>query len=543
MPHILDTAEQSEARFVELVGARAGDPSRRGLLAELLREDHPFYHQRSAVTVVQMRGWVLLALARTGISDQELPFILEEFDAGTDAYLVGAAARALRSYSHPSAALVPFVMRALANIHDEPLSFENYGEYATSDTETTPVGELFAVLAWLGPHARTALPELASLRMQPGRLSRKQRAELDRLVAVIRGNNFGDYDKAPCCTLSRGLGQKWWGADEREGTQTVDEVLFEDQNGRPIRFREFFHGRISIVVFFYTRCDNPWKCSLTVTKLARVQQLLQKHALADQIQTAAITYDPSFDIPRRLCEYGQDRGLRFDAHHRMLRAVEDFFPLRDHFNLGVNFIESLVNRHRIELYILDNKGRLSGRFERLHWDESQVVARAIEVLRENATTSSTECPSASPVEHSSVTGGVRAAVTVLGMLASLGWAFFPKCPMCWAAYLSAFGMGIRQIPYTPRIEPVLAPLMLINIVSVWFRARATGRMSGFYLVCAGSMAIILSKTLVSWNNVGNWGVVLVFAGALWNAINRRDIQVYLSQIWMRVTRSAVVSRV
>jgi protein SCO1/2 len=538
MLHIFDTAEQSEARFVELVGARAGDSSQRRLLAELLREDHPFYHQRSAATVVQMRGWVLLALARTGISDQELPFILEEFDAGMDAYLVGAAARALRSYSHPSAALIPFVMRALVNVHDEPLSFEGYGEYATHDTGTTPIRELLAVLAWLGPHARTALPELASLRTQPGRLSSKQRAELDRVIAVIRG---ADHNETECCTLPPGLGQRWWATSEREDTQTVEAILFEDQDGIPIRFREFFHGRISIVVFFYTRCDNPWKCSLTITKLARVQQLLQKHALADQIQTAAITYDPSFDIPRRLCEYGRDRGLRFDAHHRMFRAVKDFSALRDHFNLGVNFIESLVNRHRIELYILDNEGRVSCRFERLLWDEFQVVARGTEVLRENAADCAAKCTSASSVEPSAIPVRTHVAVTVLGTLASLAWVVFPKCPMCWAAYLSVFGIGIRQIPSPSKMEPLLAAMMLINLISVGLRAWATRRMSGFYLVCTGSMAIILSKIVVSWSDVAIWGVGLTLAGTLWNAVNRSNIQFSLSQIWMRVNRKAGIS--
>ncbi|HXN22411.1 MAG TPA: SCO family protein [Candidatus Dormibacteraeota bacterium] len=138
-----------------------------------------------------------------------------------------------------------------------------------------------------------------------------------------------------------------WIFHEREDTQTVDSIFFEDQHGTPVRFRELFEGNPSIVVFFYTRCDNPWKCLLTVTKLARVQQLLKERDNSDQIQTVAITYDPAFDLPKRLREYGQDRGVRFDTHHRMLRATEGFAALRNHFHLGVNFLESLVNRHRI----------------------------------------------------------------------------------------------------------------------------------------------------------------------------------------------------
>ena len=68
------------------------------------------------------------------VSDAALIFVLEELDTGIDAYLVTAAARALRSYPRPTEALAPFVMRALTHIRyrDEPVSFENYGEYAIS---------------------------------------------------------------------------------------------------------------------------------------------------------------------------------------------------------------------------------------------------------------------------------------------------------------------------------------------------------------------------------------------------------------------------
>ena len=520
-------AEQSEEQFAELVDTLAADTVRHGLLVNLLTEDNPFYNQRSTAAISRMRGWVLLALARTGVSDKELPFVLEEFDTGTDAYLVAAAARALKSYSRPSAALTPFVMRALTNARDEPLSFENYGEYAASSTGTSPVRELLGALAWLGPHARSALPELASMRAQPGRFSNKLISELDRTVAEIGRGSPGDEDESNiCCTLPGRVGQSWLTFRERRAAATVDSIAFEDQDGVPVRFRQLFQGTPSIVVFFYTRCDNPWKCSLTVTKLARVQRLLKERGIDNQIQTLAITYDFVFDGPKRLRDYGQDRGMRFDTHHRMLRATEGFSALRNHFNLRVNFIDSLVNRHRIELYILDEETRVAATFEHVHWKESEVVDRASEVLGERAA----NLPSA----QSSVSEPRQTTAMILGTLASLAWAFFPKCPMCWTGYLSVLGMaGIREIPYPSKMQPLLVAAMLINVVSVWFRARATRRLSGFYLVSAGILAITLAKAVVGWENAAAWGVALTFAGSFWSAADRKRLEFYLRGVWRR----------
>jgi protein SCO1 len=175
-----------------------------------------------------------------------------------------------------------------------------------------------------------------------------------------------------------------WAIGSRRGCEPIESTVFEDHDGAEITFDKFFKGHPSIVVFFYTRCDNPLKCSLTVTKLANVQKLLEARGLADQISTAAITYDPGFDLPERLRGYGQNRGVRLDVRHRMLRTIDDIDRLRGHFNLGVNFIESLVNRHRIEVYVLDAGGRIAACFERIHWDEQQVVDRAIEMLKEKS---------------------------------------------------------------------------------------------------------------------------------------------------------------
>lgn len=559
MVYLATTGAESEEEFAALVDTLAADPDRYEQLTQLLREDQPLYDQRGTATISRMRGWVLLAFARVRLSDAALIFVLEELDTGTDPYLVAAAARALRSYPRPNAALAPFLTRALNQIRyrEEPVSFESYGEYADSSGGTSPVRELLSTLTWLGPHALGVLPELESLLAQPGGLSKKLLIELERTVESIReAGHIAEVDNDDCCNLPRAIGNTFsWAFGSRRGCESVEKTVFQDHDGTSITFKDFFRGQPSIVVFFYTRCDNPLKCSLTVTKLARMQKLLEAEGLSDQINTAAISYDPAYDLPERIRGYGQNRGLRLDARHRMLRAIDGLDSLRRHFKLGVNFIESLVNRHRLEVYILDSEGRIAASFERIHWDEQQVVMRAINVLSEPpalagerrpldllseppALASDPLDPNGQRVESNPENPTAprpnnhrKAAPPVLSTLASVAVAFFPKCPVCWAGYMSMFGIAsLEQIPYSPWLQPVLVVVMLINLASVWVRSRTTGRMSPVYLVGAGALAILISRQGPAFEKAAVWGVALTFAGSMLSALSARNSRGFFSEI-------------
>src|SRR5688572_23540613 len=330
---------QTEEAFCDLIEELARDPAKQNQLIDLLQEDHRVYAQRGTTTISRMRGWIVLALARINLPDAALPFVLEELDTGVDAYLVATAAIALRSYPAPSPAFAPFVVRAITNIRyrDERLSLYQYGGYAIGSTGTTPVRELLATLLWLGPHARGLAPEIELLHSGPTALNKKYHPSIDQVMSAIRSE--AGAETTDCCQLPDGVrGLFSWMRATRTDATPIESTGFEDQNGQPVTYSEFFRGRPSIVAFFYTRCDNPLKCSLTVTKLARIQQLLDAEGIADQINTAGITYDPGFDSPERLLNYGAHRGVRFDSHHRLLRTRDGLDSVRKHFKLGVNFL-------------------------------------------------------------------------------------------------------------------------------------------------------------------------------------------------------------
>lgn len=498
-------AAATEAQFAALADdlARAGDSMG---LAALLDERHPAYAEQPSAAIARMRSWVLIALSRRPLPDSALPYVLEELDTSLDARLVASAAIALRACPQPSPALAAFLGTALINIrpHDEPVAFDRYGEYETAGPAATAVEELLRTVAWLGPAASSLAPQLQAWRMD--------RTVSTRLVPALEGAlaALGPADEV------RGSGEDcclpWlrFRADVAASAgpmpSAVDSVVFEDQDGSSLTFRELFHGRPSVVAFFYTRCDNPLKCSLTVWKLARLQELLERRGIHERIGVAAITYDPAFDLPERMRIYGRNRGFRMGAGGRLLRSPAGMAALTDFFNLGVSFARSLVSRHRLEVFLLDRRGRIARSFTRVRWDEGE-IADAAAAIAEDVDGWSREELRGAPAAASGLFGAALLAAV-------------PKCPLCWNAYLSSIGLGVVSAGAPPgRMHAVAAALLFVHVVSVWWRSRRTRRFLGPMLSTAGAMALGAALAFGAWPAPA--GVVLVALGAVVTASGRR----------------------
>ena len=70
----------------------------------------------------------------------------------------------------------------------------------------------------------------------------------------------------------------------------------------------------------------------------------------------------SQEIRAVVLKSNMNHGVPLNANHRMLRAIDAVSALRAHFKLGVNFVASVVNRHRIEeVYLLGAAGTIADR--------------------------------------------------------------------------------------------------------------------------------------------------------------------------------------
>ncbi len=311
-------------------------------LVPLFAEQSSFMHLLTAPEIERFRGYALSTFGMVGLPVNAEPIVLEELETGTEPYTIAAAAMAMlgaADYGQEAMDLLKAArVRVLArDVNVQYQRFEPIFDIASNETALGIIDDAIARLS----SRRQSLPMQA-----PGPAA----------------------ERSQCCCCG--------GADHAAPGKQVDpgKLVLEDQIGARTSFGAFFRGQIGILTFFYTRCMNPEKCSLTISNLARLQRALAEKNLSDSVRIGAISYDPAYDLPHRLAAYGRERGLIFGEGCRMFRSPNGFGEVQESFELAVGFGPQTVNRHQIELLLLDEHGLPFKRFVRMKWDASEVLA-------------------------------------------------------------------------------------------------------------------------------------------------------------------------
>jgi protein SCO1/2 len=372
---------RDEAGLIRLVESGRGDSAFTRTFLELLDERHAVYRGVGTPAVTRMRAALLLALGYRALPVTALPFVLEELESAHDAWLTAVAAHVLRKYPEPSASFAEPLLSAILYIQhrDEIVRLANYGGYGPGGETTTAMGEIMQAIGWLGREGTACVPRLEEL--LAGNPGPATSGMVRKALEAIRADDRAPIRSHSCCS-----GEATAAPAPSGHMRDISSLRFQDHSGAELTFADAFHGRPSIVVFFYTRCDNPAKCPLTMYRFGSLQRLLQQSGLHDAIGMAAITYDPEYDRSERLLQYAESWGAKPSSQHRILRTVGDFDALSDYFSLGVNFSASgIVNRHQLEAFVLDADGRIAHTVSRRRWDEETLMRLAAPLARDRPT--------------------------------------------------------------------------------------------------------------------------------------------------------------
>ena len=370
--------EQAFATVVDRLKQR-GSQSAQDLMP-LLSVSHAVFDGRSASSATRMRAYAMAAFYDTALPDQALPYVVEVLETSFQPNLVAAAARAIRGMAAPDARLADYLIRSIYNVwqNDKPVTFEVYDATWPLTRFSTALLEVLDALAWLGAGARHVVPELETLLSSfREQFNPQVRAAILRCIDSLQSS--GAEPPKACCGSAPLI---------EAGTVTSGDDLdiaaieLEDQDGQKLAWHQFFHGKPSVLAFFYATCMNPRKCVQTIYNLVEIHKSLSNAGLDGQVRVAAITYDPQRDTPAVLRQYGQSKGLGFGADCKMLRVPAQFDRVIDAFDLGVNYIGKQVNDHRIELYLLNRNGEIAHAFLRIQANPEQVITALARLARE-----------------------------------------------------------------------------------------------------------------------------------------------------------------
>jgi protein SCO1 len=456
------------------------------LLVRLLPRNNELYKGRGTNQVNRIRGYAISSFEDLGLPEEAVIYVCEELDNGHSPYVIAASAKAVRGSYFPNKQFALYLTKALKNIghKDEALSFSSYKPKYPLKNYTTAKNEILKSLAWLGAKATDVVPFLekyANGDITP--INNEIKNLTIETIEVIKNDRKPVTDG--CCELFKPYFAKKQSIKSKE----IANIQLQDQDGNIVRFGDFFGESISIISFFYTRCDNPNKCSLTVAKLAQLQYLLEENALSN-IKIAAITYDSGYDTPQRLKAYSSNRGFVHNNQNKVFRVLNNQQNIiQNYLNLEVNYNGSIVNQHSIELFIIDKNALLIKEISKIEFDNNEIV----NFLKENIN---------QPFKPNNLS-----TVIINGALSFL-LLLFPKCPICWATYLSVFGLtGISWLEYNPNLIWAFGILSIINLVFMLKKAKNINSYFPFVIALTGysilfSSIVTDSPKIISYISVG-----------------------------------------
>lgn len=502
--HVL-TKDSTEVEIGKLLDKVRNGELSKGLLVDILSERHSVYTERPSYQMNRIKGYALASFNEAGLSSSAINFVLDELQNGRDAYMVGAAARGLRGAKHPKAQYANYLIQAVHNLkyHDDSFDLTVFKPDWPLKNPSSGRLEIFQTLRWLRGYAKGALPELRSFLNNTKDFTSEIRKEIQKTIKQIEEDER-DLE-LNCCEIEgktyTGISWLW---KRMLNVRSIGNLEVQNEDGQSQSLREVIDQKPTVVAFFYTRCMNPNKCTLTINKMGWLQKELTQIGFESKVNLLAFTYDPSFDTPTKMRVFGENRGLKFGQNAHVLRTRrEEFSALSDFFQLGVNHVASTVNQHRIELFILNQNGRIETTYSRVQWEVEDVVSDLTKLIN----------PSSKRRLISKISNTTQQVIFPIMVV------FFPKCPFCWAAYLSVFGIsGLQSIPYSPWLLPVIFGIMVFNLILLYRKAVVRNGLLPFWISLIGTIIVGVGYTLTH-KSTSFLGIGLIFFGAVLNSLS------------------------
>jgi protein SCO1/2 len=158
----------------------------------------------------------------------------------------------------------------------------------------------------------------------------------------------------------------------KEG-ESLPAIEVTNQGGRKIRFSDF-KGKALALTFVYTRCPLPDFCIRMSNHFAKVQRLLAKDKSLDgKWHLISISFDPKFDTPKVLKNYGQSYSADFLTWDFVTADQATITKLTDGFGLSFSDDEGGLIAHNLRTVLLDKEGKIMKVISGNEWMPDELV--------------------------------------------------------------------------------------------------------------------------------------------------------------------------
>lgn len=145
---------------------------------------------------------------------------------------------------------------------------------------------------------------------------------------------------------------------ELEPGELLPDFALTNQLGQVIQ-TSAYRGQALVFTFIFTRCPFPTFCLRMSQNFKATQDRLKKESNLPNWHLLTISFDPDFDTPERLAQYGAVHGQDPSRWTLATGAWDQLYPLTGHF--GLYFARNVPpqeQNHKLRTVVIDATGKV-----------------------------------------------------------------------------------------------------------------------------------------------------------------------------------------
>jgi len=144
-----------------------------------------------------------------------------------------------------------------------------------------------------------------------------------------------------------------------------------NEDGHPVRLSDF-RGKVVLLSFIFTRCPMPSMCPLVTSKMAQVQKAVNQ-TLRDRVVLLSVTFDPAYDTPEVLKEYGERYGADFSNWRFLTGDAAEIQATAQEANVIYEDMGEGNFTHNMNTVLIAPDGTVRQRFRGSGWKTEEVI--------------------------------------------------------------------------------------------------------------------------------------------------------------------------